>query len=137
METRNSAKCGHTCAEVVLGVHLLRAKAVVLLLQESLKMQAAGKRKQAGKGARSSARASADAATAGPGLQNDPGEYNCFLNVIVQCLWHCTAFRDAFLSLPRKVVKVCRGLAMLICSMPTAQWRRGHWSFVLQQSQPR
>lgn len=22
------------------------------------------------------------------------GEYNCFLNVIVQCLWHCTHFRQ-------------------------------------------
>lgn len=22
------------------------------------------------------------------------GEYNCFLNVIIQCLWHCVAFRQ-------------------------------------------
>ena len=64
----------------------------------------------------SSAQDEADSA-AGPGLQNDPGEYNCFLNVIVQCLWHCTAFRDAFLSLPRKVVKVCLRLPTLLCSM--------------------
>ena len=69
-------------------------------------MQAAGKSRQAARKSRSSAQAEADSA-AGPGLQNDPGEYNCFLNVIVQCLWHCTAFRDAFLSLPRKVVQVC------------------------------
>ena len=69
-------------------------------------MQAAGKRKQAAKKSRPGAQAEAHSA-AGPGLQNDPGEYNCFLNVIVQCLWHCTAFREAFLSLPRKVVQVC------------------------------
>lgn len=27
-------------------------------------------------------------------LQNDVGQYNCFLNVIVQCLWHCREFRQ-------------------------------------------
>ena len=26
-------------------------------------------------------------------LQNMTGEYNCFLNVIIQCLWHCHEFR--------------------------------------------
>ncbi|KAG2445913.1 hypothetical protein HXX76_000516 [Chlamydomonas incerta] len=41
-----------------------------------------------------------DAATgggnaAGTGLVNRQGEYNCFLNVIIQCLWHCTDFRAA------------------------------------------
>ncbi|KAL6960699.1 hypothetical protein U1Q18_038462 [Sarracenia purpurea var. burkii] len=34
----------------------------------------------------------------GPGLRNDVGEYNCFLNVIVQSLWHLSKFRDDFLS---------------------------------------
>ena len=29
-----------------------------------------------------------------PGLTNAAGEYNCFLNVIVQCLWHCGDFRQ-------------------------------------------
>ncbi len=33
-----------------------------------------------------------------PGLQNQTGEYNCFLNVIVQCLWHCRSFRSGLLS---------------------------------------
>eukprot|EP00198_Chlamydomonas_reinhardtii_P001690 XP_001691026.1 predicted protein [Chlamydomonas reinhardtii] len=33
--------------------------------------------------------------TAGTGLVNRQGEYNCFLNVIIQCLWHCTDFRAA------------------------------------------
>ncbi len=27
------------------------------------------------------------------GLANAVGEYNCFLNVIIQCLWHCKEFR--------------------------------------------
>ncbi len=35
-------------------------------------------------------------AAAGPGLQNQIGEYNCFLNVIIQCLWHCRSFRGPF-----------------------------------------
>lgn len=29
-----------------------------------------------------------------PGLRNEAGEYNCFLNVILQCLWHCRDFRQ-------------------------------------------
>ena len=28
------------------------------------------------------------------GLSNEAGEYNCFLNVIIQCLWHCADFRQ-------------------------------------------
>ena len=27
-------------------------------------------------------------------LRNEAGEYNCFLNVLVQCLWHCREFRQ-------------------------------------------
>ncbi|GAB2240662.1 hypothetical protein Droror1_Dr00021180 [Drosera rotundifolia] len=33
----------------------------------------------------------------GTGLQNDVGEYNCFLNVIIQSLWHLRRFREEFL----------------------------------------
>ncbi|XP_028092844.1 uncharacterized protein LOC114293027 isoform X1 [Camellia sinensis] len=33
----------------------------------------------------------------GTGLRNDVGEYNCFLNVIIQSLWHLRQFRDEFL----------------------------------------
>lgn len=33
----------------------------------------------------------------GTGLQNEVGEYNCFLNVIIQSLWHLRPFRDEFL----------------------------------------
>ena len=28
------------------------------------------------------------------GLRNETGEYNCFLNVIIQCLWRCAEFRQ-------------------------------------------
>lgn len=35
---------------------------------------------------------------AGVGLMNGIGEYNCFLNVIVQCLWHLTNFRKGILA---------------------------------------
>ena len=33
-----------------------------------------------------------------PGLRNLAGEYNCFLNVVLQCLWHCRPFRDALMQ---------------------------------------
>ncbi|KAK8587419.1 hypothetical protein V6N13_086406 [Hibiscus sabdariffa] len=33
----------------------------------------------------------------GRGLLNEVGEYNCFLNVIIQSLWHLRQFRDEFL----------------------------------------
>ncbi|XP_052181152.1 uncharacterized protein LOC127794247 [Diospyros lotus] len=41
----------------------------------------------------------------GTGLKNEVGEYNCFLNVIIQSLWHVSRFRDEFLgrSLPKHV----------------------------------
>ncbi|KAL4450739.1 hypothetical protein ABPG77_001095 [Micractinium sp. CCAP 211/92] len=32
------------------------------------------------------------------GLRNEAGEYNCFLNVIVQCLWRCADFRQQVAS---------------------------------------
>ena len=28
------------------------------------------------------------------GLRNETGEYNCFLNTIIQCLWRCADFRQ-------------------------------------------
>ncbi|XP_062116413.1 uncharacterized protein LOC133830455 isoform X2 [Humulus lupulus] len=34
----------------------------------------------------------------GAGLKNEVGEYNCFLNVIIQSLWHIRRFRDEFLQ---------------------------------------
>ena len=54
--------------------------------------------------------AAAAAAAAAPpgeaGLQNATGEYNCFLNAVVQCLWHCTAFKDGLLRLPAGALQV-------------------------------
>ncbi|CAL5327163.1 unnamed protein product [Camellia sinensis] len=34
----------------------------------------------------------------GTGLKNEVGEYNCFLNVIIQSLWHLRRFRDEFMG---------------------------------------
>jgi len=40
------------------------------------------------------------------GLTNAPGAYNCFLNVIVQSLWHLTSFRGALLRVsPQELAK--------------------------------
>ncbi|XP_010678606.1 uncharacterized protein LOC104894129 isoform X3 [Beta vulgaris subsp. vulgaris] len=36
-------------------------------------------------------------ASFGAGLRNEIGEYNCFLNVIIQSLWHLRRFREEFL----------------------------------------
>jgi len=38
------------------------------------------------------------AGIATPGLQNNAGEYNCFLNCILQCLWNCKELRPTILS---------------------------------------
>ncbi|KAK7388993.1 hypothetical protein VNO78_23824 [Psophocarpus tetragonolobus] len=37
----------------------------------------------------------------GTGLKNEVGEYNCFLNVIIQSLWHLRQFRMEFLGRSR------------------------------------
>ncbi|KAH1248700.1 Inactive ubiquitin carboxyl-terminal hydrolase 54 [Glycine max] len=37
----------------------------------------------------------------GTGLKNEVGEYNCFLNVIIQSLWHLRRFRVEFLGRSR------------------------------------
>ena len=39
-----------------------------------------------------------------PGLLNRYGFNNCFLNALLQCLWHCRDFRDCLLALPAAVV---------------------------------
>ena len=44
--------------------------------------------------------AAAAAALPAAGLSNETGEYNCFLNVIIQCLWHCPEFRAAVAAWP-------------------------------------
>ncbi len=48
----------------------------------------------------------ASSAQLAAGLHNATGEYNCFLNVIVQCLWHCTCFRTAVMAWPTAVFQV-------------------------------
>ena len=32
------------------------------------------------------------------GLQNNQGRNNCFLNVVIQSLWHLASFRSEFLN---------------------------------------
>ncbi|CAL9247237.1 unnamed protein product [Arabidopsis halleri] len=43
-------------------------------------------------------RSSTGVAIFGTGLQNEVGEYNCFLNVIIQSLWNLELFRAEFLQ---------------------------------------
>ncbi|DBA91345.1 TPA: hypothetical protein ACH3X2_003991 [Trebouxia sp. C0005] len=45
----------------------------------------------------------ASSAEQAAGLHNATGEFNCFLNVIVQCLWHCTCFCTAVMAWPTAV----------------------------------
>ncbi|KAK9809137.1 hypothetical protein WJX72_009962 [[Myrmecia] bisecta] len=51
---------------------------------------------------------------AAPGLQNAAGEYNCFLNVIIQCLWHCSDFRDRLMHWEPQLVQADRVVAALV-----------------------
>lgn len=44
------------------------------------------------------------------GLRNHEGQYNCFLNVILQSLWHLRSFRAALLALSPAAV-AARGAA--------------------------
>jgi hypothetical protein len=37
------------------------------------------------------------------GLSNDSGLNNCFLNVVIQCLWHLRCFREALLNIRPQV----------------------------------
>jgi hypothetical protein len=32
------------------------------------------------------------------GLRNATGEYNCFLNTVVQCLWNCQSFKQQLMA---------------------------------------
>ena len=50
--------------------------------------------------------------SAAAGLRNATGEYNCFLNVIIQCLWHCNAFRKQVLKWHPQVYEVCIALCI-------------------------
>lgn len=68
----------------------------------------------------------------GTGLKNEVGEYNCFLNVIIQSLWHLGRFRDDFLRTSQSP-HVHVGDPCVVCalydiftalSMATAETRR-------------
>lgn len=51
----------------------------------------------------------------GTGLTNAIGEYNCFLNVIIQSLWHLRRFRDEFLM--RSSVHAHIGDPCVVCAL--------------------
>lgn len=51
----------------------------------------------------------------GTGLKNAVGEYNCFLNVIIQSLWHLRKFRDEFLKTSSPHVHV--GNPCVVCAL--------------------
>ncbi|KAL4450740.1 hypothetical protein ABPG77_001096 [Micractinium sp. CCAP 211/92] len=57
------------------------------------------------------------------GLRNETGEYNCFLNVIVQCLWRCADFRQQVLAWDVRAIGhngVARALHRLFRSLQLA-----------------
>eukprot|EP00878_Enallax_costatus_P013635 GHUV01014258.1.p1 GENE.GHUV01014258.1~~GHUV01014258.1.p1 ORF type:complete len:721 (+),score=313.38 GHUV01014258.1:201-2165(+) len=78
--------------------------------------------------------ASAPGSRAGPavssaGLANETGEYNCFLNVVVQCLYSCKAFREQVRALPpyQQGNPVVHALLQLFQQMQAAEqgWKPG------------
>ena len=60
------------------------------------------------------------------GLTNAAGEYNCFLNVIVQCLWHCGDFRQQVRMGLQDFCWVSKGYKpdLFLCILK-GQWRSG------------
>ena len=101
------------CGHVIEGCRCLTRPAHwAQLLQASLEPSARPPR-EAPEGAEGYA--SGDAAVAASGLQNLIGEYNCFLNVILQCLWHCREFQHAFMAqdarhLQARLILLSRGV---------------------------
>ncbi|KAK1313033.1 hypothetical protein QJS10_CPA06g00634 [Acorus calamus] len=51
----------------------------------------------------------------GTGLKNDVGEYNCFLNVIIQSLWQLKQFRDAYLRTSKSHLHI--GDPCVVCAL--------------------
>ncbi|PRW56655.1 ankyrin repeat [Chlorella sorokiniana] len=69
----------------------------------------------------------ADAPLGFTGLRNEAGEYNCFLNVIVQCLWRCAEFRRMVLAWDDSVTSsspVAAALRSLFRSLAAAAERQ-------------
>ncbi|KAJ7551918.1 hypothetical protein O6H91_06G034700 [Diphasiastrum complanatum] len=52
----------------------------------------------------------------GKGLQNEVGQYNCFLNVVIQSLWHLKRFREELLA-TSSVEHVHMGLRVALSAM--------------------
>ena len=58
------------------------------------------------------------------GMQNEAGEYHCFLNVVVQCLYHLVPFRTRMLAWPphvRDIHPVLHALADLLAALAAAE----------------
>ena len=53
---------------------------------------------------------------AGTGLKNETGEYNCFLNVIIQSLWHIRRFRNVLLA-PEAADHMHEGDPCVVCAL--------------------
>ena len=58
------------------------------------------------------------------GLSNDSGLNNCFLNVVIQALWHLRTFRTALLALEPKA-RCCPAAFPLHVSQPRPVWPVG------------
>ena len=62
------------------------------------------------------------------GLANETGEYNCFLNVVVQCLWNCKTFRTMLVNACKDTEQpVVKSLVDLFQDLQEAQagWQPG------------
>lgn len=57
-------------------------------------------------------------AVSAAGLANQAGEYNCFLNVVIQCLWHCEAFQKMILAvMPHMPSGNATGPIAVVCEL--------------------
>jgi hypothetical protein len=65
-----------------------------------------------------------------PGLQNNQGEYNCFLNCILQCLWNCQEFKPTIQNWQPHQIQV----GIVSCIMPSPHLPSRHFppSFLLK-----
>ncbi|KAK3150574.1 hypothetical protein QOZ80_3AG0234970 [Eleusine coracana subsp. coracana] len=73
----------------------------------------------------------------GAGLKNDAGEYNCFLNVIIQSLWHIRRFRNEFLktsSLHKHIEDPCAVCALHEIFIDLSKAEKGHGEAVAPSS---
>jgi hypothetical protein len=75
------------------------------------------------------------------GLANETGEYNCFLNVVVQCLYSCREFRNQVWELPGYVAQhpVVVALKRLFTDMQQAEagWQPGGERCVRRSGRPK